>query len=163
MLSSSDVNTDFHEASVAITKDGKTMYFTRDNVNRRNRLSYDNKGTSHLKIYKATLENGSWENIKELPFNDTVFSTGHPALSADEKQLFFVSDRDGGIGQTDIYVVDIIDEDSYSKPRNLGSTINTEGREMFPFIAKDSTMYFSSDGYVNLGLLDIFKSNYIKR
>lgn len=162
LLTSEDVNTDFHEASVAITKDGKTMYFTRDNVNKRNKLSYDNKGTSYLKIYRATLQNGTWQNIKELPFNDKVFSTGHPTLSADEKQLYFVSDREGGIGQTDIYVVDINDDYSFSEPRNLGPKINTEGREMFPFIAKDSTLYFSSDGYVNLGLLDIFRSDYIK-
>lgn len=161
-INSDDVNTDYHEASVAITKDGQTMYFTRDNVNKRNKLDYDNKGTSHLKIYKASLENGSWGNIKELPFNDDVFSTGHPALSPDEKQLYFVSDRDNGLGQTDIYVVDILENDEYSEPRNLGDKVNTEGREMFPFIAKDSTLYFSSDGYLNLGLLDIFKSDYLK-
>lgn len=162
VLTSEDINTNFHEASVAITKDGNTMYFTRDNVNKRHKLNYDNKGTSYLKIYRATLANGYWENIIDLPFNDKLFSTGHPALSADEKQLYFVSDREGGIGQTDIYVVDINDDGSYSEPRNLGSKINTEGREMFPFIAKDSTLYFSSDGYINLGLLDIFKSDFIK-
>ena len=83
-IKSEDINTDFHEATVAITKDGNTIYFTRDNVNKRNKLDYDRKGTSHLKIYKATLVNGNWENIKELPFNDDVFSTGHPALSPNE-------------------------------------------------------------------------------
>ena len=160
-IKASDVNTDYHEASVAITNDGKTLYFTRDNVNKRNKLDYDKKGTSHLKIYKATLENGSWEHIEELPFNDDVFSTGHPALSKDDKQLYFVSDRDGGYGQTDIYVVDIMEDGSYSDPRNLGANVNTEGREMFPFVAKDNTLYFSSDGYINLGLLDIYKSDII--
>lgn len=161
-INSENVNTDYHEASVAITEDGQTMYFTRDNVNKRNKLDYDKQGTSHLKIYKASLVNGQWSNIEELPFNDDVFSTGHPALSPDEKQLYFVSDRDESIGQTDIYVVDILENNEYSEPRNLGSNINTEGREMFPFIAKDSTLYFSSDGYLNLGLLDIFKSDFLK-
>lgn len=156
------LNSDYHEASVAITKDGKTLYFTRDNVNKRNRLNYDKKGTTHLKIYKATLQNGQWSDFKELPFNDDVFSTGHPALSTDEKTLYFVSNREGGIGQTDIYSVSINDDGTYGEPKNLGETVNTEGREMFPFVSKDNTLYFSSDGYLNLGLLDVYKSNILK-
>ncbi|RZW46790.1 MAG: hypothetical protein EX263_09055, partial [Flavobacteriaceae bacterium] len=153
-------NSDFHESSVAITKDGTTMYFTRDNLRKSNRLDYDKEGTSHLKIYKALYNNGSWNAlVTELPFNDDHFSTGHPALSADEKQLYFVSDRPGGLGQTDLYVVDILENGQYSEPRNLGNKVNTEGREMFPFVSADNTLYFSSDGYLNLGLLDIFKSN----
>lgn len=161
-LPAADLNTEYHEASVAITNDGKTMYFTRDNVNKRNRLKYDKKGTTHLKLYKASLVNDQWENVVELPFNDNVFSTGHPALSPDNKTLFFVSDREGGLGQSDIYSVAINDDGSYGTPENLGEKVNTEGREMFPFVAKDSTLYFSSDGHLNLGLLDIFKSDILK-
>lgn len=157
-----NVNTDYHEASIAITNDGNTMYFTRDNINKRNRLNYDKKGTTYLKIYKATLENNQWTSVIELPFNDDVYSTGHPALSVDNKMLYFVSDREGGIGQTDIYAVAINDDGTYGEPQNLGEKINTEGREMFPFIAKDNTLYFSSDGHLNLGLLDIFKSNLLQ-
>ncbi len=161
-LLSDDINTEYHEASVTITNDGKTLYFTRDNVSKRNRLKYDKKGTTHLKLYKASLEDGQWTNIVELPFNDDVFSTGHPSLSPDNKTLFFVSDREGGLGQSDIYSVAINDDGSYGEPENLGEKVNTEGREMFPFVAKDSTLYFSSDGHLNLGLLDIFKSNILK-
>jgi len=161
-INANAINTEYHEASVAITNDGETLYFTRDNTNKRNRLEYDKKGTTHLKIYKATLENDQWTNAFELPFNDEVFSTGHPTLSTDNKSLYFVSDRDGGLGQTDIYTVVINDDGTYGEPENLGERINTEGREMFPFVAKDSTLYFSSDGYLNLGLLDIFKSNLLK-
>ncbi|WP_339634569.1 OmpA family protein [Bizionia echini] len=153
---------DVHEASVAITNDGNTMYFTRDNVNKKNKPVYDKKGTSHLKIYKATkAQDGSWDQVLELPFNDDIYSTGHPTLSPDNKILYFVSDREGGFGQTDIYQV-AIRGDSYDAPVNLGPKVNTEGREMFPFVAKDSTLYFSSDGYLNLGLLDIFKTNILK-
>ena len=153
---------DVHEASVAITNDGNTMYFTRDNVNKKNKPVYDKKGTSHLKIYKATkAQDGSWDQVVELPFNDDIYSTGHPTLSPDNKILYFVSDREGGFGQTDIYQV-AIRGDSYDAPVNLGPKVNTEGREMFPFVAKDSTLYFSSDGYLNLGLLDIFKTNILK-
>lgn len=163
LINADRVNTDFHEASVAITNDGKTIYFTRDNVNKRNRLDYDKDGTTHLKIYKASLDNDNWADIEELPFNDNVFSTGHPTLSVDNKKLYFVSDREhvNALGQTDLYVVDIKDDGSYSEPKNLGPNVNTEGREMFPYIAKDNTLYFSSDGYINLGLLDIYKSNII--
>ena len=159
---SEDINTEYHEASVAITNDGKTMYFTRDNVNKRNRIKYDKKGTTHLKLYKATLVNDQWTNVVELPFNDEVFSTGHPALSPDNKTLYFVSDREGGLGQSDIYAVTINKDGSYGKPENLGEKVNTEGREMFPYVSKDSTLYFSSDGHLNLGLLDIFKSDVLK-
>lgn len=161
-INADPVNTDYHEATLAITKDGNTMYFTRDNVNRRNRLEYDKEGTTHLKLYKTVKENGNWSKAEELPFNDDVFSTGHPALSPDEKTLFFVSDRASSIGQTDVYAVDIYENGSYGEPYNLGSEVNTEGREMFPFVAKDSTFYFSSDGHLNLGLLDIFKSDILK-
>ena len=161
-IKSSKINTAYHEASVAITNDGQTIYFTRDNVDKRNKLDYDRKGTSHLKLYKASLQEDQWESIVELPFNDDYFSTGHPTLSPDNTKLYFVSDRDGGFGQTDIYVVDILEDGKYGQPKNLGPKVNTEGREMFPFIAKDSTFYFSSDGYLNLGLLDIYKSNILK-
>ncbi|MCL6296358.1 OmpA family protein [Jejuia spongiicola] len=159
------INTPYHEATVAITNDGKTIYFTRDNLSKRNKLNSDNKGTTHLKIYKATLDNGNWKNIEELEFNNDKFSTGHPALNPDNTKLYFVSDREheDAQGQTDIYVVDILEDgNNYSKPRNLGPAINTPGREMFPFIAKDSTMYFSSDGFINLGLLDIYKTAFLK-
>lgn len=164
-LNADGINTAYHESNIAITNDGRTVYFTRDNLNRRNRLDSDNEGTTHLKIYKASLDNGNWKDIEELIINDDKYSTGHPVLSPDNSKLYFVSDREhkNAQGQTDIYVVDILDDgNDYSEPRNLGATINTPGREMFPYIAKDSTMYFSSDGFVNLGLLDIYKSNILK-
>lgn len=156
------INTEFHEANAVITSDGKTMYFTRDNVNKRNKLKTDKEGTSHLKIYKASFIDSVWKNVVEVPINDKYFSNGHPALSPDDSTLFFVSDRDGGYGSTDIYKVAILGDDKYGTPENLGPEINTDGKEMFPFIAKDNTLYFSSDSNINLGFLDIFKSNILK-
>lgn len=162
LIEDNAVNTSYHEASIAITNNDSILYFTRDNLNRREKLNSDKKGTTHLMLFKATLdENGNWTNISELPFNSETASTGHPALSPDNKKLFFVSDREGGFGQTDIYYVDINNNGTYGEPVNLGSSINTLGREMFPYIAKDNTLYFSTDGFVNLGLLDICKSNII--
>lgn len=161
-ISSNEINTPYHEASVAISKDGKTMYFTRDNVTKGKKLRTDREGTSHLKIYKATLVDSTWQDVQELPFNDKLFSSGHPTLSPDDKHLYFVSDREGGFGQTDIYRVAINADGTYGEPENLGDSINSDGKEMFPFIAKDSTLYFSSDSNINLGFLDIFKSNILK-
>ena len=161
-VTSSKINTSFHESSIAITNDGKTMYFTRNNLNKREKLDYDKEGTSHLKIFKATLIDNEWSNIIELPFNDDIYSNGHPALSPDNKTLYFTSDRPDGYGLTDIYKVAILANGSFGKPVNMGGDINSEGREMFPFISKDYTFYFSSDGHENLGLLDIFKSNILK-
>ncbi|WP_272152160.1 OmpA family protein [Tenacibaculum aiptasiae] len=151
------INTRYHESNVIITRDGKTMYFTRDNYN-DDKLKGDKNSVTHLKIFKAENVEGEWKNVKELPFNADGFSCGHPALSPDEKTLYFVSDMPGGIGATDIYKVNILGNDSYSKPENLGNTINTEGREMFPYVGMDGTLYFSSDGHLGLGALDVFES-----
>jgi len=153
---------DVHVGTLCITNDGTTMYFTKDNVSRGNKLDYDKEGTSHLKLYRATLVDGVWSNVEELPFNDDMHSNGNPALSPDNKTLFFVSDKEGGFGQTDVYKVAINEDGSFGEPENLGPAVNTAGREMFPFVSKDNTLYFSSDGYLNLGFLDIFSSNILK-
>lgn len=153
---------DIHDGNITLTEDGETMYFTRDNISKRNSKKFDDEGTTHLKLFKATLINNTWTDIVELPFNDEIYSTGHPALSPDDSKLYFVSDREGGLGKTDIYVVNILEDNTYSEPLNLGDKVNTSGREMFPFVSKDSTLYFSSDGRINLGLLDIFKSEILK-
>ncbi|HLV39062.1 OmpA family protein [Xanthomarina sp.] len=153
---------DMHTADAVLTNDGNTMYFSRMNVGKRNRAKMDKEGTVQLKIYKATLVDSTWSNITELPFNNDSYSTYHPALSPNNETLFFTSDREGGYGQTDLYKVAINSNGTYGDVENLGPKINTEGREGFPFVAKDSTLYFSSNGFLNLGLLDIFKSDYIK-
>ena len=161
-INASKINTEYHEANVAITNDGKTIYFTRDNVSKRNQLKTDRQGTAHLKIYKASLIDSTWQDVVELPFNDKLHSNGHPALSPDNKTLFFVSDREGGFGGTDIYKVEIFEDGTYGIPENLGQSINTDGKEMFPYVSKDNTLYFSSDSNINLGFLDIYKSNILK-
>ncbi|QXP74201.1 OmpA family protein [Tenacibaculum sp. AHE15PA] len=151
------ITSEFHESTPVFTKDGKTIYFTRNNVNGK-KARRDKKNTSNLKIYKASFVNGYWINVKELPFNGEEFSVGHPALSADEKILYFVSTMPGGYGATDIYKVAILGNDQYGTPVNLGENINTSDKEMFPFIGEDNTLYFSSNGHLGLGLLDIFQS-----
>ncbi|GGG51921.1 cell envelope biogenesis protein OmpA [Croceivirga lutea] len=150
------LNANTHESSTAFSKDGKTIYFTRNNSETGRRFARDGKGVSRLKIFRAELVNGAWKNIVELPFNSDNYSTAHPTLSGDEKKLFFASNRPGTFGESDIYEVDINEDGSYSEPKNLGPTINTEGRETFPFISEEGILYFSSDGHPGLGGLDVF-------
>ncbi|WP_433830066.1 OmpA family protein [Flavobacterium anhuiense] len=155
-----EISTSFHEACIAFSPDEKTIYFTRNNYN--GKLKRDSKGINNLKIYTATaVENGNgtvqWKDVKEVPFNSDNYSVGHPSVSKDGKKLYFVSDMPGTIGSNDIFVVDILGENQYSNPKNLGEKINTTGREMFPFIT-DQALYFASDGFLGLGGLDVFES-----
>ncbi|MBJ2173382.1 OmpA family protein [Aureibaculum sp. A20] len=154
---SKKINTKHHEASLVITKDGKTMYFTRSNYSKRRALN-KKESIARLKIYKANLINGEWKNSKALPFNSNTYSVGHPALSADEKTLYFISDMAGGYGNTDLYKVAIKNKNKFGKPVNLGNKVNTTGREMFPYIGAKNMLYFSSDGYKGLGGLDIYET-----
>ncbi|CAA9199692.1 Peptidoglycan-associated lipoprotein [Flavobacterium bizetiae] len=149
------INSKFNESTPVFTKDGKTMYFTRNNYLKGKRGRDDQKITL-LKLYRAEFVNDKWTNITELPFNSDQYSTAHPALSNDEKKLYFASDMPGTLGQSDLYSVTINDDKSFGKPENLGQAINTEGRETFPFIAADNQLYFASDGRPGLGGLDVF-------
>lgn len=155
---SNKLNKKTHESSTAFTKDGKTMYFTRNNSN-NGRFSRDEDGVSRLKIYRARLVDGEWKDIEELPFNDDGYSTAHPALSPDESKLYFASDRPGTLGESDIFVVDIHGDSSFGTPQNLGPKINTEARETFPFVTDSDVLYFSSDGHPGLGGLDVFATD----
>lgn len=148
------LNTKFHESTPVFTRDGKTVYFTRNNFLAKK--GKDKEGTILLKIYKATLEGDQWSNIVELPFNSNEYSVAHPSLSYDEKTLFFASNMPGTIGSSDIFKVAINNDGSFGTPVNLGDKINTEGKETFPFITQDDELYFASDGHPGLGGLDIF-------
>lgn len=149
------ITSKFNESTAVFTKDGKTVYFTRNNFNNGKKGKDENKVTL-LKIYKATFEADKWTNIIELPFNNDSYQVAHPTLSSDEKTLYFASDMPGTIGLSDIFKVSINDDGSYGTPINLGPSINTEGRETFPFISSDNELYFASDGHPGLGGLDIF-------
>jgi len=149
-----DINTKFHEASPVFTKDGKTVYFTRNNYV-KGKKGKDGEKVTLIKIYKATLENGKWTHISPLPFDSDNYSTAHPALSPDEKTLYFASDMPGTLGQSDLYKVSI-NNGSFGTPENLGKSINTEGKETFPFVTDKNEIYFASDGHPGLGGLDVF-------
>ncbi|MFB9106143.1 TolB family protein, partial [Algibacter miyuki] len=148
------LNSTYHESSAVYTKDLNTMYFTRSNNTSKKR-----KDDKNLKIYRTQKEDGKWSTPEELDFNSDHYSSAHPALSPDEKTLYFASDRPGGYGESDLYRVKINEDLTLEAPENLGSKINTPGKETFPFVDQDNSFYFSSDGHFGLGGLDVF---YIK-
>jgi len=158
------VNTRFHESTPVFSKDGKTMFFTRNDFN-EGKKGKNGERITLLKIYKATKvvekkekdSTVSWTNVAELPFNSSNYSVAHPSLSADGKWLYFASDMPGGKGQSDIWKV-AITGDSFGVPVNLGETVNTEGKETFPFVTNENELYFASDGYPGLGGMDIYMS-----
>lgn len=152
-----EINSKFHESSAVFSKDGQTMYFTRNNFNKGKKGKDANRMTL-LKIYRAQLVNGTWKNVTELPFNSNEFNTAHPALNPNETMLYFASDRPGGYGKSDLWQVEILADGNFGTPVNLGNNINTEGRETFPFVSKANELYFSTDGYPGLGGLDIYQT-----
>ena len=153
-----DINTAFHESSAVFTKDLKTVYFTRNNY-KNGKKRTDRKNTVRLKLLKASVdEDGNWSDVEELPFNNDNYSVAHPALSLDGRKLFFASDMPGTTGESDLWYVDIYKDDSYGDPINLGQKVNTEGRESFPYIADDGTLYFTSDALIGFGGFDLFKA-----
>ena len=151
------INSKFHESTPVFTKDGSTMYFTRNNF-LDGKKGKDSKRITLLKLYKATWENGQWKDVTELPFNSDQYSVAHPALSNDDKILYFASNMPGTLGQSDLFKVNINNDGTYSTPVNLGPNINTEGRETFPFISDENELYFASDGRPGLGGLDVYVS-----
>ncbi len=145
-----EVNTRLHESTSAVTKDGNTLYFTRNNFIEGKYIK-DDQGVIRLKIFRAKLVDGDWGDVQELPFNSNDHSVAHPALSPDEKTLYFASDMKGTLGESDIFKVAINEDGSFGTPVNLGNTINTEARETFPYVTAEEILYFSSDGHPGLG------------
>ncbi|MFZ1686228.1 MAG: OmpA family protein [Flavobacteriales bacterium] len=152
-----DLNTKFHDSNAAFSASGQEVWFTRNNYSdgKKGRTA---DGVVNLKIYSRILSEGHWMVERSFPFNSEAYSTGHPALSADGKTIYFTSDMPGGRGGTDIWMCERKSESEWLKPVNLGPMVNTEGDEMFPFVQSDGTLYFSTDGHPGLGGLDIFVS-----
>ena len=154
----SELNTAYHDGPITISSDGNTIYFARDG---HSEGQFEKSKNSNTKIgqqglYKAIKKDGKWSQIEALPFNSTNYSVSHPSLSKDGKTLFFASNMPNGYGKSDIWKV-AIEENGYGKPQNLGASINTPGKENFPFISDDNILYFASSGKQGFGGLDIFK------
>ena len=157
---SDKINTKYHESSAVFTQDGEVIYFTRNNYAQGDRKpGRDKQRTVRLKLYTSTKDSlGNWTDAVELPFNSQEYSTAHPALSVDEKRLYFSSDMPGSYGMSDLWYVNISQDGTYGLPINLGADVNTETRESFPFISRNGNLYFSTDGRPGLGGYDIFSA-----
>ncbi len=143
----------FHEATPVFTKDGKTMYYTKNELK-------DNKSTKALdglyKLYKAVFENGKWVDKGMLAIAGSEGARiAHPTLSLDEKTLYFAAEMKQGFGQSDIYSIALNSDGSVGLPINLGAKINSEGRESYPFITENNLLIFASDGHPGFGGFDL--------
>jgi len=144
----------FHDGTVAFTDDGNTMFFTRT---LQERVPKDNERyrTHFLKTYSTTFEEEVWLTPEPFFLNSDDYSIGHPAFSPDGSTLFFVSDMPGGYGGTDIWIC-TREGEGWSEAENLGPAINTIMDEMFPYMDEDGRLYFSSEGHMGFGGLDIY-------
>ena len=158
-LKGSQPNRKYHDGSATFTKDFKEIYFTRNNyLNSKANKSSDR--IIKLIIMKAVYNesDNKWVELSPLTFNNKEYNVAHPSISKDGQKLYFISDMPGGEGETDIYVSNK-QGNNWGAPINLGKGINTPGKEMFPYIHDDGTLYFSSDGRTGIGGLDIYSAS----
>ena len=144
-----NVNSSYDEGAPCTNKKCNTLYFTS--------FREDNNKNMVCKIFCSTKENAEWGLAQEINLAPDSIAVGHPAISGDELTLLFVADMPGGYGGKDIWKVTRTSKTAeWSAPVNMGPEINTEGDELFPYIHPDGTLYFSSDGHMGMGGLDIF-------
>lgn len=152
------VNSIHHEGPATLNAAKNKIYFSRNN-NQNDKIDSDEHGVMQVGIFTADFVDGKWTNVKPTNLNNSNYIVYHPSLSKDGTKLYFASDMPGGVGGTDIYVSDVNTDGSLGKPKNMGPIVNTEGNEAFPFIhPEEGTLYFSSDGLVGYGLMDVFAS-----
>lgn len=156
------LNSDYHEGPLCFNNDESLVYFTRNNL-AHGKNKRDTNGIQNLKIIIADItKEGSFTNFRELAINSRYYSVGHPTISPDGMLLYFVSDMPGGFGGTDIYKAAILADGNIGNPENLGTKVNTNGNESFPFISANNQLFFSSNGHIGLGGLDIFVADISK-
>jgi len=153
---SENITTKFHEGPLCFNKSGDRVYFTRNDFKRGNRRN-NSKGIMKLQVYTSTKDGDDWSKPSSMNFNTKEYEEAHPAITPDGRRLFFSSDREGGFGGMDLYVVEFNDGE-WSAPANLGENINTAGNDVFPYVHDDGTLYFASNGWEGLGGLDLYEA-----
>lgn len=148
-------NSKYHEGVTTFTPEGNVMYFTRNSYS-KGKLTKDENGLVRLKTYRAELVRNKWKRITEFEYNGANHSVGHPSLGPDGNTMYFVSDMNGSLGGTDIFMVTRTDT-GWSSPVSLGEKINTTGNEMFPWMSPKGVLYFASNGHEGLGGLDVYQ------
>lgn len=150
---SKEINSKYNTSGLAFTADQKTVYFSRNkkSKNSSKQKQYD------MEMFSAKVDGaGNWSEIKKITFGDDKYAYGYPTLNKENNKLFFVSDLLPSYGGTDIFVVEILNDGSFGKPKNLGKTVNTEGMETTPYINSNNVMFFASDKKGGKGGLDIY-------
>jgi tetratricopeptide (TPR) repeat protein len=149
---SDSINTNDHDASVALSADGKNLILYR--------YTNDVLENGSGDLYISTLRDLKWSNAQKLSFSNQKYWEPSAAISSNGKTIIFSSNREGSIGGTDLYTVVQNDQGVWSIPVSLGSTINTARDEDSPFLMPDGkTLYFSSKGHNSMGGYDIFVSH----
>lgn len=152
------INDKYHNGPATLNADGSAIYFTRAGVADDVDLKKAKDVVFRKTIYLASKINGIWSEATPFPYNSPYeYSVQHPALSPDGNILYFASDMPGGFGGMDLYYSEK-SSNGWSKPINCGNIINSDEDEVFPFVRKDGTLYFSSRGHITIGGLDIFSS-----
>lgn len=145
----------YHDGPISFYDHGRKAAFTRNNV-ARGKEAFDSLGRRNLNIFFADVEpSGKMKNIQPFIYNSDISSNAHASFSARGNILYFSSNRPQGMGGADIYFCKI-ENGQWSQPVNAGPSVNTEGDEFYPFMANDSTLYFTSNGHGGMGGLDIF-------
>lgn len=152
---------DLHVGPITGNKAKNVFYLTRTYTGKdvaKTKEAGKKYKTNNLELYIYSNNGNGWD-IQPFQYNNVKqYSVGHAALSTDEKILYFVSDMPGGQGGTDIWYSELQTDGSWGQPKNAGTSINTEGDEMFPHIAADGTLYYSTNGLPGMGGLDIFSA-----
>jgi outer membrane protein OmpA-like peptidoglycan-associated protein/tetratricopeptide (TPR) repeat protein len=143
-----------NNGSCSWSDSSQTLFFTHvENT----KLSNDSGALNKPAIYFSLLKNNKWSKPEAFSWNDARYAFQHPAISPDGKSLVFSSDMPGGEGKTDLYISEL-KEGKWTKPRNLGHSINTAENEVFPSWSGNRALYFSSDGRTGFGGLDLYKA-----
>lgn len=156
-------NTKYHDGPCTFAGEVNEMYFTRTRCNRLTKNAKQNKDSVALLTIMVASNYDTAERvfrkIKPFEFNSKSYSVAHPAISPDGRTLIFASNKKGGAGGYDLYICRRQANGKWLPPENMGNLINTEGDELFPFLADGKTLYYSSDGQKDcLGGLDVYKS-----
>ena len=153
---SKELTSKYHEGPVTFDRSGEKVYFTRNNLH-KGKAKKSKDGFTHMRIYSADRVGGAWKNVQDLPINNDDFDCIHPSISVNGDKMYFASDRPGGYGGMDIWVVNKVGE-TWGEPLNLGTSVNSQGNDVFPYIHPDGTLYFASDGRGGAGGIDMFYS-----
>ncbi len=151
----------YNSGPVAISKDQKTMFVTRNVLKKSetDKQKEEGKYVYILQIFQYTYnkKKNKWENETFFPYNSVYYNCAHAFLSSDGTLLYFSSDMPGGYGGMDIYMSEKQSDNTWGKPVNMGNIVNSASNELFPSLSPDDgCLYFSSDKKGGLGGLDIY-------